>query len=95
MSEIDAHPNFIPWETVLEKLLRDPAFRLEWERFASARTLANRLIAYRDDHDLSQRGLARVLGVSPATVDRWEAVEEPATEETVAQITERLSAAKP
>ena len=49
----------IPFEQILEEELQDPEFRAEWERLAPARAVANRLIAYRAEHELTQTGLAR------------------------------------
>ena len=56
--------HLIPFEQVLDEELRDPEFRAEWERLAPARAVANRLIAYRADHGLTQTALGRKLGMS-------------------------------
>lgn len=62
----------VPYEKVLEEHLKDPEFRAEWERTAVARAVANQVLKYRIDHDLSQTALARQLGVSQAVVGRLE-----------------------
>ncbi len=43
----------ISFEQLLERQLRDPEFRVEWERLAPARAVANSLIGYRLDHGLT------------------------------------------
>ena len=50
----------------------DPAFRAEWERTALARAVALRLVRYRAEQDLSQRGLAERLGMTQPQVARLE-----------------------
>jgi DNA-binding XRE family transcriptional regulator len=77
---------FIPFEQVLEEQLRDPEFRAEWERLAPARVIAHRLIAYRAQHGLTQRGLARQLGISVSAVADLEDAEELPTPETLARV---------
>jgi transcriptional regulator with XRE-family HTH domain len=60
-------------EEVLLGVLRDPAFRTEWERTAVARALASQVVAYRAKHGLSQRALADELHMSQLQVARLEA----------------------
>lgn len=59
-------------DDVLAKDLRDPEFRVEWERTALARWLAVEVAHYRAEHDLSQRQLAERLGVHQSDVARME-----------------------
>ncbi|MDQ3693554.1 MAG: helix-turn-helix domain-containing protein [Chloroflexota bacterium] len=56
----------------MDTFLADPEVRAYWERTAFARAIANQVIRYRIDHNLSQRGLAKRLGVSQALVGRLE-----------------------
>lgn len=86
--------DWIPFEQVLEEHLRDPEFRAEWDRLAIDRALANRLVVFRADHDLTQAALARALGMTRQEIDDLEAVEEPASPETFRQVTEALERAK-
>ncbi|HEX5500935.1 MAG TPA: helix-turn-helix transcriptional regulator [Thermomicrobiales bacterium] len=86
-TSIDVMPTF---EDVLDHQLQDPAFRTEWERTAPARALALRLVAYRAEHGLSQRALARKLGVSQPAVARMETGEHLPTLQTLAQIADAL-----
>ncbi len=58
---------------LLAEQLRDPEFRSEWERTALARAIANKLIAYRLEHGLSQTALAQRLGMRQPAVARLEA----------------------
>jgi len=62
-------------DDVLAKDLRDPEFRVEWERTALARWLAVEVARYRAEHDLSQRQLAERLGVHQSDLARMEAGE--------------------
>lgn len=47
-----------------EEQLADPSFKAEWQRLAPAREFATTLMRYRAEHKLSQRALAKKLGVS-------------------------------
>jgi predicted XRE-type DNA-binding protein len=51
-----------------EEQLTDPSFRAEWQRLAPAREFAATLLRYRAEHKLSQRALAKKLGVSQPRV---------------------------
>ena len=78
------------FEQVLAEQLEDPAFRAEWERTALARAAANRIIAYRVEHHLSQTALARKLGVSQPAVARLELGEHEPTITTLSRLSQRL-----
>lgn len=82
--------DMIPFEQVLEDHLQDPEFRAEWERLAPARAVANRLIAYRAEHGLTQTGLARRLGMSQPAVFRLELGEHLPTLQTLLKLSEVL-----
>ncbi len=58
-----------------EELARDPEFRRDWERTALARAVATEIIRYRSAHKLSQRALAKMLGVKQPFVARLESGE--------------------
>jgi DNA-binding XRE family transcriptional regulator len=60
---------------VAEEQLADPSFRAEWQRLAPAREFAATLLRYRADHKLSQRALAKKLGVSQPRVVKLESGE--------------------
>src|SRR3954469_8383894 len=60
---------------VAEEQLADPSFRAEWQRFALAREFAATLLRYRAEHKLSQRALAKKLGVSQPRVVKLESGE--------------------
>jgi transcriptional regulator with XRE-family HTH domain len=62
-------------ELVAEHELADPEFREEWERLSVARAVAATVIAYRADHNLSQRDLAERLDVPQPQVARLESGE--------------------
>ena len=62
-------------ELLAEQLERDPAFRAEWERTALARAVAVALVRYRAEHELVQKDLARLLGMTQPQVARLEAGE--------------------
>ena len=60
---------------VAEEQLADPSFRAEWQRLAPAREFAATLLRYRAEHKLSQRALAKELGVSQPRVVKLESGE--------------------
>lgn len=62
----------ISHEEMMRDLLQTPAVREKWERTAFARAVANQVLRYRIEHDLSQRALAQRLGVSQGLVGRLE-----------------------
>lgn len=60
---------------VAEEQLADPSFKAEWQRLAPAREFAATLLRYRAEHKLSQRALARKLGISQPRVVKLESGE--------------------
>src|SRR3990172_759500 len=60
---------------VLERQLKDPAFREQWERTALARAVALRLLTYRTEHGLSQTQLGKKLQMKQPAVARLESGE--------------------
>jgi transcriptional regulator with XRE-family HTH domain len=80
----------IPFADAIVDLCEDPEFRAEWERTAPARAVANRLVAYRAAHGLSQSALARRLGMSQPAVARLEMGEHLPTLTTLARIARAL-----
>jgi DNA-binding XRE family transcriptional regulator len=74
-------------DEVLEAALEaDPEFAVEWERLALARMVAARLIAYRSENGVSQRELAKQLGVSQPRVVELESGEKNPQIETLVKI---------
>lgn len=73
-------------EVLAAALGADPQFAAEWERLALARVVAARLIAYRADNGLSQRELAKRLGVSQPRVVELESGEKNPQIETLIKI---------
>jgi DNA-binding XRE family transcriptional regulator len=73
-------------ELLSAELAADPEFAAEWERLALARMVAARLAGYRFDHDLSQRALAKLLGVSQPRVVELESGEKNPQVETLVKI---------
>jgi DNA-binding XRE family transcriptional regulator len=73
-------------EVLAAQLAADPRFAAEWERLALARTVAARLIVYRSEHGISQRQLARRLGVSQPRVVELESGEKNPQIETLVKI---------
>ena len=68
--------HLIDSEDVLkEDLHRDAAFRRFWERTAPARAVANSLIAYRIEHELTQEDMAHRIGIRPQQVEKMESGE--------------------
>jgi transcriptional regulator with XRE-family HTH domain len=77
-------------EQALAEELRDSAFKREWERTAVARAVALKVLAYRTDHGLSQRALAKNLGMTQPQVARLEAGEHNPTIDTLARLAQAL-----
>lgn len=75
---------------VLANELSDPEFRHEWERTAIARAVALKVIAYRADRGLSQRALARLLGMTQPQVSRLEAGDHNPSIDTLARLADTL-----
>jgi DNA-binding XRE family transcriptional regulator len=74
-------------DEVLDAALQaDPELAAEWERLALARMVAARLIAFRSENDLSQRALAKRLGVSQPRVVELESGEKNPQIETLVKI---------
>lgn len=76
--------------TVLQAHLKDDAFREIWDRTALARAVALRLLAYRNEHRLSQTELAQMLGMQQPAVARLEAGERNPTWETIIRLSTAL-----
>lgn len=75
---------------VAEEQLADPSFRAEWQRLAPARELAATLLRYRAEHKLSQRDLAKKLGVSQPRVVKLESGEHNPEVDTIINAVRRL-----
>jgi DNA-binding XRE family transcriptional regulator len=73
-------------EVLAAALEADPEFVAEWERLALARMVAARLVAYRSENGLSQRELAKRLGVSQPRVVELESGEKNPQIETLVKI---------
>jgi DNA-binding XRE family transcriptional regulator len=80
----------IPFKQLLERQLRDPEFRAEWDRLAPARAVAISLVGYRADHGLTQTALARFLGMSQSAIARLEIGEHIPTLPTLLKLSEVL-----
>ncbi len=75
---------------VAEEQLADPSFRAEWQRLAPAREFAATLLRYRVEHKLSQRDLAKKLGVSQPRVVKLESGEHNPDVDTIINAVRRL-----
>lgn len=77
-------------EDVQAAALADPSYAAEWNRTALARAVAVRVVAYRAEHDLSQRALAALLGMKQPQVVRLESGDVNPSINTLARLAERL-----
>jgi transcriptional regulator with XRE-family HTH domain len=77
-------------EQVLAAELGDPDFKREWDRTALARAVALKVLVYRTEHALSQRGLAKRLGMTQPQLARLEAGEHNPTIDTLARLAQTL-----
>lgn len=75
---------------VAEEQLADPSFRADWQRLAPAREFASTLLRYRAEHELSQRALAKELGVSQPRVAKLESGEHNPEIDTIINAVKRL-----
>lgn len=82
--------NVVSFEDLLGQQLEDPGFREDWEKTALARSVADQVIRYRIEHDLSQRALAQKLGVSQAVVGRLELGEHEPKISTLSRLAQKL-----
>ena len=73
-----------------EEQLANPSFRAEWQRLAPAREFAATLLRYRAEHELSQRALAKKLGVSQPRVVKLESGEHNPEIDTIINAVRRL-----
>ncbi len=71
---------------LLQKDLKDPAFREKWEQSALARAVALRLASYRAEQGISQTQLAEKLGMKQPAIARLERGERNPTWETLARL---------
>jgi transcriptional regulator with XRE-family HTH domain len=74
----------------VEGQFADPSFRVEWQRLAPAREFAATLLRYRAEHKLSQRALAKKLGVSQPRVVKLESGEHNPEVDTIINVVRRL-----
>jgi transcriptional regulator with XRE-family HTH domain len=74
----------------VEEQLADPSFKAEWQRLAPAREFAATLLRYRAEHKLSQRALAKKLGVSQPRVVKLESGEHNPEIDTIINAARRL-----
>ncbi|WP_217913849.1 helix-turn-helix transcriptional regulator [Miltoncostaea marina] len=77
-------------ELLAEELAGDPEFRREWERLALARAVGAEVVRFRADHELSQRELAKRLGMRQPQVARLENGEHNPSHETLVLLASRL-----
>ena len=77
-------------ELLAEEKLRDPEFAAEWQRTALAREFADVILRYRIDEKLSQRQLAKRLGVSQPRVAKLESGEHNPSVDTIVSVVRQL-----
>jgi DNA-binding XRE family transcriptional regulator len=75
-------------EVIEEHRRDDPQFRVEWDRLAFARSVAHQVVAYRAEHQLSQRALAAIVGVVQPQIARLESAEHQPSIETLAKLSQ-------
>ena len=81
----------VKWRDILPKDLENPEFRAEWERTALARAVSLAVIGYRIEHGLSQRQLAKQLGMPQSVIGRLEIGEHTPSLETLYRLATGLS----
>lgn len=83
-----SHKNFDA--LLIEEQLADPSSWAEWQRLAPAREFAAALLHYRAEHKLSQRALAKKLGVSQPRIVKLESGEHNPEVDTIINAVRRL-----
>jgi transcriptional regulator with XRE-family HTH domain len=73
-------------DVINQRLAADPEFRAYWERTAFARAVGTAIIKYRAGHGLSQRQVARQLGMTQSVVGRLELGEHNPSLETLRRL---------
>lgn len=74
-------------DQVVEEHRQDPDFRAEWDRTAFAREVANRVIQYRAERNLTQRQLAAIVDLVQPQIARLEKAEHQPAFETLVKLT--------
>ena len=77
-------------DEVLAEEVRDPEFRAEWDRLTLARAVSRCVMQYRQEHALSQRKLAQILGLKQPQVARIEAALHDPSFDTLRLLSNRL-----
>jgi transcriptional regulator with XRE-family HTH domain len=77
-------------QLLAEEQVRDPEFRVEWQRLAPARAFSIALLRYRTEKGLTQRGLAQELGVSQPRVAKLESGEHNPSIDSIINAVKRL-----
>jgi len=80
----------ISFDDLLAVQLEETEFHGHWERTMVARSVAEQVIRYRIEHDLTQRTLAGLLGVSQAVVGRLELGEHEPKISTLSRLSRKL-----
>src|SRR5215831_7381668 len=73
-------------DQVVEEHRRDDDFRVEWDRLAFAREVANRVIRYRSERGLTQRQLAGLVALVQPQIARLEKAEHQPSFETLVKL---------
>lgn len=73
-------------QVIEERRSSDEEFRRLWDSTAFAREVANRVVAYRTDNGLSQRGLAKLVGMTQPAIARLELAEHEPSLATLAKL---------
>ena len=74
-------------DLVIEEHREDIEFRVDWDRYAFARDVANRVVQYRAERRLSQRQLAAIVGLAQPQIARLEKAEHQPSFDTIAKLT--------
>lgn len=77
-------------DEVVQEHLADPEFRDEWDRTALARTVAERIVAYRAERGLTQTGLGRVVKMQQPAIARLESGDHVPSLDTLWRLASRL-----
>lgn len=77
-------------EQVHQEDMRDSEYRAEWERTALGRAVSLAVVRYRAQHELTQTGLAKLLGWTQPQVARLEDDDVQPSLQTLRHLADRL-----
>lgn len=70
----------------LEEQLKDDNFRREYEKLSPQYDIAHRLLSYREETGMTQKELAKLIGIRRNELDKLESATIPISDDTLTKI---------